>query len=334
MGRGNAIRWGRRFATTSCGDSGSCSCRRRCRRGPHRARGIPIDLCHCPLPKKPRKKAPPAEWEEYWRLQKTMKVSAVGAARLKELRTRVDADPGGEKRSLIVAVDGTFTNRTVFRNLPEKTTVIGRIRKDARLFLPPAPPDTPRRGRRRWYGDALPTPEQIRQDPAIPWITVPAWGSGEVHRFEAKTLSDVRWLGSGNRNVRLVVIRPLSYRPRKGARLLYRDPVYLLCTDPELALGQLLQSFLWRWDIELNFRDEKRCWEWARRRSVPKRQWKPFLASSWRRTLSCCWRLRKSDKDGSDCRCRSGAGWRLESGTRRLASSGRCDPSSGEGPWG
>ena len=72
-----------------------------------------------------------------------MKVSAVGAARLKELRTRVDADPGGEKRSLIVAVDGTFTNRTVFRNLPEKTTVIGRIRKDARLFLPPAPRDTP-----------------------------------------------------------------------------------------------------------------------------------------------------------------------------------------------
>ena len=78
-----------------------------------------------------------------------------------------------------------------------------------------------------------------------------------MHRFEAKTLSDVRWLGSGNRNVRLVVIRPLSYRPRKGARLLYRDPVYWLCTDPELALGQLLQFFLWRWEIELNFRDEK-----------------------------------------------------------------------------
>ncbi len=78
-----------------------------------------------------------------------------------------------------------------------------------------------------------------------------------MHRFEVKTLSPVRWLGSGERDVRLVAIRPLAYRPRKGARLLYRDPVYLICTDPVLPLGQLLQSFLWRWEIELNFRDEK-----------------------------------------------------------------------------
>jgi hypothetical protein len=225
--------------------------------GPHRTRGIPIDLTHCPLPKKPRRKAPRSEWESYRDLQQTMKVSAVGAARLRALRARVDADPGGAHRPVIVAVDGTFTNRTVFRNLPEKTTVVGRIRKDARLFLPPAPPDAPRRGRPRWYGEALPTPEQIRQDPALPWISVPAWGSGQVHRFEVKTLSPLRWLGSGDRDVRLVVIRPLAYRPRKGAPLLYRDPVYLVCTDPDLPLGQLLQSFLWRWEIELNFRDEK-----------------------------------------------------------------------------
>jgi hypothetical protein len=31
--RGSGIRWGRPFATTSYGASGSCSCRRRCRRG-------------------------------------------------------------------------------------------------------------------------------------------------------------------------------------------------------------------------------------------------------------------------------------------------------------
>jgi hypothetical protein len=28
-------------------------------------------------------------------------------------------------------------------------------------------------------------------------------------------------------------------------------------TDLDLPLGQLLQSFLWRWEIELNFRNEK-----------------------------------------------------------------------------
>jgi hypothetical protein len=49
--------------------------------GSHRARGIPIDLTHCPLPKKPWRNAPPPAWEEYGDLQKTMKVSAVGVDR-------------------------------------------------------------------------------------------------------------------------------------------------------------------------------------------------------------------------------------------------------------
>jgi hypothetical protein len=57
--------------------------------------------------------------------------------------------------------------------------------------------------------------------------------------------------------VRVVVVRPLAYRPRKGAHLLYRNPAYLLCTDPDLPLDRLLQSYLWRWEVELNFRDEK-----------------------------------------------------------------------------
>lgn len=72
-----------------------------------------------------------------------------------------------------------------------------------------------------------------------------------------KTVEAVRWQGTGNKDVRLVVIRPLAYRPRKGSRLLYRNPAYLLCTDPGLPLASLLQGYLWRWEIELNFRDEK-----------------------------------------------------------------------------
>jgi hypothetical protein len=57
--------------------------------------------------------------------------------------------------------------------------------------------------------------------------------------------------------MRLVVVRPLAYRPNKGARLLYRDPACLICTDTALPLESLLQAYLWRWEIELNFRDEK-----------------------------------------------------------------------------
>ena len=57
--------------------------------------------------------------------------------------------------------------------------------------------------------------------------------------------------------LRLVIIAPLAYRLRKHSRVLYRKPAYLLCTDPGLSLEEILQSYLWRWDIEVNFRDEK-----------------------------------------------------------------------------
>ncbi|HET6418540.1 MAG TPA: hypothetical protein VFG19_00190 [Geobacteraceae bacterium] len=125
-------------------------------------------------------------------------------------------------------------------------------------FLPPSEEAAPpRRGRRRWYGTQLPTPEQIRRDETVPWITVKAFAAGMTHSFEIKTLAPLRWLGTGQQDVRLIVVRPLAYRPNKGSRLLYRDPVYLLCTDPQLPLDRLLQSYLWRWEIELNSRDEK-----------------------------------------------------------------------------
>lgn len=57
--------------------------------------------------------------------------------------------------------------------------------------------------------------------------------------------------------MRIVVIAPLGYRLRKGSRMLYRQPAYLLSTQPELPVEKLLQYYLWRWGIEVNFRDEK-----------------------------------------------------------------------------
>lgn len=235
--------WGQRFLQVSAALPDS--------EGLGRARGIPIDFIHAPSPAKPRKNASPQEWEAYRTKQKLGKVSAVAANRFVELRRQVP------NKKIICAVDGGFTNRTLFSSLPENSVLIGRIRKDARLFELPAKQDTPSRGRTRYYGNALPTPEQIRQDDSIPWQSVEAFAAGKRHQFEVKTLSPLRWKGSGNRDVRLLVIRPLAYRSRKGGKLLYRDPAYLICSDPSLPLQQLLQAYLWRWEIEVNFRDEK-----------------------------------------------------------------------------
>ena len=244
----NNFIWGQRFVQLSVALPESP--------GPSRARGIPVDWIHSPLPPKPRRKAPAEQWAQYKELQRSMKVSAVGAERLRALRAALDAQ-GQPQRQLLVALDGTFTNQTLFRVLPERTVAIGRLRKDAKLFAVPPESDPPRRGRKRFYGQPLPSPEQLRQDASIPWIEVKAWAAGQLQSFELKTCSPVRWRGTGARDVRIVVIRPLAYRPRKGARLLYRDPVSLVCSDPELPLQRLLQAFVWRWEIEVNFRDEK-----------------------------------------------------------------------------
>ena len=39
--------------------------------------------------------------------------------------------------------------------------------------------------------------------------------------------------------------------------MLYRKPAFLICTDPQLEVVTLLQGYVRRWDIEVNFREEK-----------------------------------------------------------------------------
>jgi hypothetical protein len=55
----------------------------------------------------------------------------------------------------------------------------------------------------------------------------------------------------------LIVIKPLGYRLRKGSKLLYRQPAFLICTDLDLDLQTLVKSYLYRWEIECNHRHEK-----------------------------------------------------------------------------
>jgi len=103
----------------------------------------------------------------------------------------------------------------------------------------------------------LPTPEAIRKDEHTPWTTVQAWATGKKHDFRIKTVALVRWRGSGKQDLRLIIIASLQYRLSKHSRVPYREPAYLICTDPDLPLQKVIQDFLWRSGIEVNFRDEK-----------------------------------------------------------------------------
>jgi hypothetical protein len=216
-------------------------------------------LQHAPSPRKPSRRADAQQWQN-WRLASAAStISRRGAERLTHLRQAIDQNAGGASRSLLVCADATFTNRTVLRDLPPRTILIGRIRKDARLYaLPTAEQENHGRGRRRCYGLRLPTPEQWRQDESLPWQSVRAFAAGKVHEFQIKFITPLRRKhAGGERQLALLIVRPIAYLLRKGARLSYRNPAYLISTDPTLTPEQMLQAYLWRWEIELNFRDEK-----------------------------------------------------------------------------
>lgn len=222
---------------------------------PCMAKAIPVDLHHSPTVPKPKKSDNKAEWDSYKEKQKIQKLSQKGVGRIRILREKLDQD-GARKRQLILSVDGSYTNETVLKALPPRVTLIGRIRKDTALF---SIPDTSVKGvgRNRVYGDPLPRPEQVRQSDDFEWQEIKAFAAGKEHTFNVKVVKDVRWKKAGKQNLQVVVIRPLAYRLTKKSKLLYRQPAYLICSDANLDIQQLLQAYLWRWEIEVNFREEK-----------------------------------------------------------------------------
>jgi len=71
---------------------------------------------------------------------------------------------------------------------------------------------------------------------------------------------------SGNRDIPTRGCTPPAHiDAQKARKLMYRDPAYLICTDNELPIEQLLQAFLWRWEIEVKLSGSRRpLWGWGR----------------------------------------------------------------------
>ncbi len=160
--------WGQRFIQLSL----SCFTKM----GAVQARAIPI-VYHCPTERKPSKGSEQKDWEQFKETQKKSKLSVMGAERIRLLRENLDQD-GFSDKELVISGDGSDTNEAVLKKLPPNATLIGRIRKDASVHLLPEPRPVGK-GRKKVYGEALPTPEQIRQSEEYSWQTVQAWAAGK-----------------------------------------------------------------------------------------------------------------------------------------------------------
>jgi len=218
---------------------------------------LPVAFRHAPTPAKPGKKATPAQQQAYRAQARAARLGQRAREEIHALRAALDADPASASRRLIVAFDGGYTNGPVLQHLPPNTTALGRLRQDAHLLFRPHPSTQKARGRRLCYGPPAPTPEQVRTNDS-PWETLTLRHNGIPHQLRFKRRTGVMWRPAGAHQIlQLIVIAPLAYRLRKGSKLLYRKPAFLICTEENLDPQVVIETYVWRWDIEVNFREEK-----------------------------------------------------------------------------
>ncbi len=218
--------------------------------GDYPPRGIPVRFQEAPPLKKPGKRASQQDHEQYRELKKTNNLSTQTLDVIRSLRASVD-QRGGSKRLLLIVGDGSFSNKTMFSAELDRTHLVTRCRKDARLCFP-APV-----GSRRKYDEQIFTPEQVRKnDKAWRWARV--YLGGKQRRVRYKEVKGVLWKrGAGQRRLRLIVIAPVPYKLSKHSRVNYRHPAYFLSTDLHTSTKLLIRACFDRWQIEVNHRDEK-----------------------------------------------------------------------------
>ena len=215
------------------------------------ARALPIRFQEVSRIKRPGKKATAEMQKQYKEAVKQKNLPRSFVEMGAELRLEIDR-AGGSAKILVLTGDGSFCNRTCFAGIPERSALLVRARKDAKLcFRAPA-------GSRRFYGSDKFTPEQIRLDGGRGWKTTKVFYGGKRRKIRYKEVIDVLWQGGARKlPLRLIVIAPTPYRKSKSKKLYYRQPAYLLTSDLHSSLKQLVQIYFDRWQIEVNHREEK-----------------------------------------------------------------------------
>jgi len=217
----------------------------------HGARALPVRFEEVSVVKKPGKRADEAAWKNYRLARKLHNLSTRFVQTMQILRTALD-EAGGQKKVLVLAVDASFCNRTVFGTVVSGVELIARTRKDAGLCFPAAS------GTHRVYATEKFTPEQVRQNPIIPWQQTQIFYGGKRRPIRYKEVSGLLWQGGARRRgLRLFVIAPTAYRKRNSGRLYYRQPAYLLTSVLKDDVQDLVQIYFDRWQIEVNHREEK-----------------------------------------------------------------------------
>jgi hypothetical protein len=221
------------------------------RYAPVGTRALPIRFQEVSRVKRPGKKASEEMRQQYKEAVKQMNLSRSFVDIGGQIRQELD-QAGGRDKLLVLTVDGSFCNRTCFGGIPERTILLARARKDAKLCFRAV--DDPR----RFYAVEKFTPEMVRKDDDRPWKNTQIFYGGKRRKVRYKQVANLYWQGGAKKlPLRLIVIAPTPYRKSKSKKMYYRDPAYLLTSDLRSSIKQLLQIYFDRWQIEVNHREEK-----------------------------------------------------------------------------
>lgn len=219
--------------------------------GDFSARAYPVAFKHVPVVKKPGIRASDQQREEYRRLQKVNNLSTQTLNWMQQYREQLDK-MNARDRVLRVVADASFCNRTFYQRPLDRTELLTRCRKDARLCFP-APEGSGRR-----YAIDIFTPKDVLDSPRSRFLWCKIWMGQRRRRIRYKIVEAVLWRrGAGTRRLRLIVIAPIPYKLSPNASRNYRQPGFLLSTDTCSPVRDLIQSYFDRWQIEINHRDEK-----------------------------------------------------------------------------
>lgn len=219
---------------------------------PTSSRAIPVQFENAAVVKKPGKKATEEEKARYIEDKKKNNLSHTFVKNLSELRISYDSS-GGQGKLLIAVGDGAFCNKTTFSHNIDRTNILVRCRKDNSLCLEDKNPDN-----RRFYSKEKFSPIIIKKDGERKWKRTKCFVGGRFRKIKYKDVNNVLWQrGSKRKNLRLIVLAGMPYKTRKNGKTYYKQPAYLLTDNHDVPIRKLIQMYIDRWQIEVNFRDEK-----------------------------------------------------------------------------
>ncbi len=190
--------------------------------------------------------------------------------------TREELDQQGRaEQGLVGSMDGTYDTQGIWKDLPERTTLVVRCAKNRALYALPQEAEGPRGpGRPAVYGERLPAPPKwLQPRKELTMLTLPI--RGRERHLPYRVVGPVLVEGAPEQPLFLLVV---GGRWRQGQRRsYYREPAYYLVNAVAGAGGKwqlpypVEQLLLWavqRWECEVMHRElksglgigEKQCW--------------------------------------------------------------------------